>query len=288
MRTLLLTTTLLLATLFPLAAQSNKSPNNKSITTTTMNTTPTSEEKELILVHIHAAFPESNTVPTSQLQELISKAWQKGLQYEFDVIEDLGIYIMATYALGENFEEDVQGAWRLLEDSSLNSRQKADRLETLARQELAKRENNTEEQREVLDVESQKGAMEAGKVSQDDYSETKQISLPYKELAIWAVDKLRKGDMTAVLQNFSPTVIEKVGMPKVETIFQERILPMFKSSTGVRVSTDVGKTRDAFGHEGFVFFMDLSTPHGLQPVMVMVLKENDKLVIGSLAHDDRR
>jgi hypothetical protein len=83
-------------------------------------------------------------------------------------------------------------------------------------------------------------------------------------------------------------VIQNVGMPKVKSVFHEKILPMFKSSTGVKISGDVGKTRDGFGHEGFVFFMDLTTPQGIQPIMVMVLKENEKLVIGSLAHDDRR
>ncbi|QHT71038.1 hypothetical protein GXP67_32495 [Rhodocytophaga rosea] len=288
MKILLFTISFLLSTLSLLFAQAIHSSTDKTTLSTTMHTTPTSEEKEMILEHIHAAFPESTSVPSAQLQGLIVKAWQKGLQYEFNELEDLGIYVMATYALGDNFEENVRGALRLLEDSSLTSRQKADRLETLARQELSKREEYTEGHRDVRDIESQEAAMQAAKVSTDEYTETQNSSQPYRQLAIWAVDKLRNGDMTAVLQKFSPTVIEKVGMPKVEIIFQERILPMFTSSTGVSVSTDVGKTRDAFGHEGFVFFMDLSTPQGIQPVMVMVLKENEKLVIGSLAHDERK
>lgn len=256
-----------------------------------MNTLPTSNQEELLIEYIHTIFPESTSVPASQLKELIGKAWQKGLQYEFNDAEDLGIYVIATYALGENFEETVRGALRLLEDTSLTSREKADRLESLAKQELDKRENdenNTDEEREILDIESQEAAVQAGKVSADEYTETQQISQPYRQLAIWTVDMLRKGDMASVLEKFSPTVIQNVGMPKVKSVFQEKILPMFTSSTSVKVSSDVGTTRDGSGHEGYVFFMDLISPKGIQPIIVVVLKENDELVIGSLAHDERR
>jgi hypothetical protein len=59
---------------------------------------------------------------------------QKGVQYGLNNEEDLAVYAITSYVLGENFDEEVPEAAMVLQNKNYSSRQKAELLESFAKQ----------------------------------------------------------------------------------------------------------------------------------------------------------
>ncbi len=214
------------------------------------------------------------------------------MQYGFDCSHDLGIYVIASYALGANFEEEVPKAAMLLGDTTCSSRQKADRLESLAKQLLTTRgyeENSVEAVDDnIQDMLAQEAAMQANGAATDAYASVQMAIKPYQLLAYWTVEKLRKRNMASVLKKMSSNLIKEVGISEVEEVFRARIVPFFKASMDVADPAEEGKTSDKFGSEGYSFFMNLFALRpekpfiGYKPFVLIIVKENGQLMIASL------
>jgi hypothetical protein len=52
--------------------------------------------------------------------------------------------------------------------------------------------------------------------------------------------------MAAVLKKFSPNFTNYLGLPKVEKVFQEQMIPFFTASTGITESITITMTHDGF------------------------------------------
>lgn len=248
--------------------------------------------QEDLIQFLRITFPESRSVPAGQIKQNIGMAWQKGSQYGFDCDNDLGIYVIAAYALGENFEAEVPEAAVLLRNTTYSSRQKADRLEKLAKQVLADRgyEQNSVEavDANIQDMLAREAAMQANGAAPDGYSAAQMASQPYQMLAYWVTEKLRRGNTASVLKKMSPNLIREVGIPKIEEVLREQIVPYFRASMDVAEPAEPGKTCDKFGSEGYYFSMNLFALRqekpfiGYKPFVLILVKENDQLVIASL------
>ncbi|MBD0257503.1 MAG: hypothetical protein ICV83_17450 [Cytophagales bacterium] len=308
MKTLSFALALLTGSFLPLLAQPAK-PSSQPYATTTMNVTQ--QTKAELFEVIRNAFPGARSVTDGQLKQHIDNAWQKGLHYGFKGPDAVGSYVIAAYALGENFDREMPEAAALLQDASLTSGEKADRLEALAQdavQALMQGGGHSVEERVDAGVEAmlaEEAARQARGDTTDpadpyhDYYETQRISQPYRLVAEWAVDKLRKGDLEAVLKRFSPNIMQEVGRPRVEAIFREKVVPFFQASMEVSDSVEVGKAEFPNGAEGYGFMMHQvalrrTKPYiGSKPFAIMVVQENGQLLIAGVdvereqAHQDQ-
>jgi hypothetical protein len=298
MKTLLFALALLTGSFLPLLAQRAKPSSQPYATAKTMNATQ--QTKAELLQFLRNVFPGSRSMPDPQLKQQIDNAWQKGLHYGFEGRDAVGTYVIAAYALGENFDREVPEAAGLLQDASLTSDEKADRLEALAQeavQALTRGGGHSVEERVDAGVEAmlaEEAARQARGDTTDpadpyhDYYETQRISQPYRLVAEWAVDKLRKGDLEAVLKKFSPNVMREVGRPWIETLFREKVIPFFRASLETSDSVEVGKTEYANGAEGYGFFMHLvalrrTKPYiGSKPFAILVVQENGQLLVAGV------
>ncbi len=301
MKTLLFALALLTGSLLPLLAQPAKPSSQPYATAKTMNATQ--QTKAELLRFLRDVFPESRSVPDGQLKQQIDNAWQKGLHYGLEGRDAVGTYVIAAYALGENFDREMPEAAALLQDESLTSDEKTDQLEALAReavQALMQGGGHSVEERVDAGVQAmlaEEAARQARGDTTDpadpyhDYHETQRISQPYRLVAEWAVDKLRKGDLEAVLKKFSPNVMREVGRPRIEAIFREKVIPFFQASLEVSDSVEVGKTGYANGAEGYGFFMQLvalrrTRPYiGTKSFAITVVQENGQLLVAGVDVD---
>ncbi len=301
MKTLLFALALLTGSFLPLLAQPAKPSSPPYATTKTMNATQ--QTKAELFEVIRKSFPGSRSVTDGQLKQQIDNAWQKGLHYGFKGRDAVGTYVIAAYVLGENFDRENPEVAALLQDASLTSGEKVDRLEALAQdavQALVQGGGYSVEERVDAGVEAmlaEEAARQARGDTTDpadpyhDYYETQRISQPYRLVAEWAVDRLRKGDLQAVLKKFSPNVMREVGQPRVETIFREKVIPFFQASMEVSDSVEVGKAEYPNGAEGYGFFMHLvalrrTKPYiGSKPFTILVVQENGQLLIAGVDVD---
>jgi hypothetical protein len=195
-----------------------------------MNATQTQQTKAELLQFFRDVFPGSRSVADAELKQQIDKAWQKGLHYGFEDRDAVGSYVIAAYALGENFDREIPEATALLQDSSITSTEKADRLEALAQeavQALMPGGGHSVEERVDAGVQAmlaEEAARRAGGNTADpadpyhDYYEVQRVSQPYRLVAEWAVDKLRKGDLEAILNKFSPRTMQEVGRSRASAL----------------------------------------------------------------------
>jgi hypothetical protein len=300
MKTLLFALILLAGFVSPLPAQ-KAHPTQPYATSTPMNATQRTKA-ELFQV-IRSAFPGSRSVPDAELKQKIDQAWQRGLHYGFRGDDQVGTYVIAAYVLGENFDRDVPEAAAVLQDASLTGTEKTDRLEALAQeavQALRLGGGHSAEERVAAGVAAllaEEAARPASGNPTDpadpylDYHETQRISQPYRLVAEWAVDKLRKGDLEAVLKKFSPNVMQEVGRSKVEALLREKVVPFFQASMEVSDSVEVGKAEYVNGAVGYAFFMHLvalrrTKPYiGSKPFVMLVTQENGQLLIAGVDVD---
>lgn len=289
---------------FPLLlAQKPKFPSQPYATPTTMNAAQQTQNE--LFQFMRNAFPGSRSVPDAGLRQSIDKAWQQGLHYGLSGGDELGTYVIAAYALGENFDRDIAEAAAVLQDPSYTGLEKTEWLEAFANdavQALMQPENNpTDGEARATGVDAQVRAMldeEATRQARGNagdpndpyhaYHEVQRASQPYRLLAQWAVDRLRHGDLAAVLKKFSATVLGEVGQSKAEAVFREKVVPFFQASLDVADSVEVGKVQLADGMEGYAFSMHLvalrkTKPFiGTKPFTLMVVAESGRLVIANV------
>lgn len=181
--------------------------------------------------------------------------------------------------LGENFDQEIPEAAHILHDTGYTSMQKATQLETWTRQVM----DALDEYTELAQQTAAKGqAQENAETSVNDYLDMQTISQPYQQLATWTVERLRAGDITSVIRKFSTNFIKYLGIEKVETVFQQQMLPFFVSSHAVNGSSTVTMTTDGFGSKGFAFYMQLDSSDGKKPFIIYVVNENNQLVVANL------
>jgi hypothetical protein len=268
-----------------------------------MNATRTQQTKAELLQFIRDVFPDSRSVPDAELKQQIDKAWQKGLHYGLQGPDHVGSYVIAAYVLGENFDQDLPEAAALLHDAAFTSAEKVDRLEALAKDSvlaMASGEGNYADERmddQVQAMLAEEAARQEGGNAGNtadpyrEHYEVQRVSQPYRLVAEWAVDKLRRGDLEAILKKFSPGVIAKVGRPRVEAILREKVIPFFQASMDIADPVEVGKTKLENGAEGYAFFMHLFALRrtkpliGTKPFLIVVVPENGQLLIASVDVD---
>jgi hypothetical protein len=308
MKTLSFALALLAGSVSPLLAQ-KANDSHPYATTTTMNATQQTQAE--LLQFLRDVFPNSQSVPDAELKQKIDQAWQKGLHYGFRGGDQLGTYVIAAYVLGENFDQDIPEVAALLQDSSFTSAEKVDQLETFAQDAVqalaggAGKQADGQVDGQVQALLAEEAARQASGNTGDptdpyhDYYEVQRVSQPYRLVAEWAVDKLRQGDLEAILNKFSPGVMQAVGRPRVEAILREKVIPFFQASLEVADSVEVGKAEFENGAEGYAFSMHLVALRrtkpliGTKPFTIVVVQENGQLLVASVdvdrqyAHQDR-
>jgi hypothetical protein len=281
---------ILLSLFFSLSPLMAQKENQSSNTKTNPNSMLLTDSfKSRLVDFLHESFPESKEAPVAEMKKTIHTVLQKAIGYGLDNEADLAIYVITAYILGENFDEEVPEARQLLQDTRYSSNQKATQLETWTRQvmqtleedhELAEqvgaKQKSMQENAQVL---QQTGNAEA---SVSEYLDMQQASASYHQLANWTVEKLRSGDLTAVMRKFSPNFMDYLGKDKVEKVFAEQMLPYFVASTGVDTSSTITMTTDGFGSKGFAFYLNLTTAEGKKPFIVYIVNENNQLVVANL------
>jgi transcriptional regulator of aromatic amino acid metabolism len=284
MKNLFFTLTLLIGSFLPLLAQKTNTTSKNQSTLTNMKITASFEQQ--VLEFLYEAFPDSKSVPSQQMKASIHMVLQKGVQYGLNNEEDLAVYAITSYVLGENFDEEVPEAAMVLQNKNYSSRQKAELLESFAKQVVTALEQDEHLAQQVATKQqamlAQKPTTQANEASMDEYLSMQMTSQPYQQLASWATEQLRKGDMAAVLKKFSPNFTNYLGLPKVEKVFQEQMIPFFTASTGITESITITMTHDGFGSEGYAFYMNLNSSQGIKPFIVYVVKEKGQLVIANL------
>jgi hypothetical protein len=274
----------IIISLSPLLAQkANQSPTNKTNPNTMLLT---DSFKSRLVDFLHESFPESKEAPVTEMKKTIHTVLQKAIHYGLDNEADLAIYVITAYVLGENFDEDVPEAGKFLQDTGYTSNQKANQLEAWTRQVMQTLEEDEELARQV--GARQKAMQQNAQVLQEtetpvaDYLDMQQASASYHQMANWTVERLRAGDITAVMRRFSPNFMDYLGKDKVVTVFQEQMLPFFVASTGVDSSSTITMTTDGFGSKGFAFYLNLTSTEGNKPFIIYIVNENNQLVVANL------
>jgi hypothetical protein len=274
----------IMLSLSPLLAQkTNQSSKNKTISNPMLLT---DSFKSRLVDFLHESFPESKSAPVAEMKKTIHTVLQKAIGYGLDNEADLAIYVITAYVLGENFDKEVPEARQLLQDRSYTSNQKATQLETWTKQVMQTLEEDEELAQQV--GAKQKSMQQNAQVLQEaeapvsEYLDMQQASASHHQLANWTVERLRSGDLTAVLRKFSPNFMEYLGKDKVSNVFNEQMLPFFVASTGVDASSTITMTTDGFGSKGFAFYLNLTTTEGKKPFIVYIVNENNQLVVANL------
>jgi hypothetical protein len=272
----------LLAQSATVAHKKSNSSTPKNLHSTSMLITAAYQEKLIQL--LHESFPESKDVPSDEMNRVLHRVLQKGVGYGLDNQADLASYVITAYVLGENFDEEVPEAAQVLRNRGYNSHQKAAILENFVQQTLQALEQDEELAGKVgaQQAANRSQAQATGETSMSDYLTMETDSKAYRQLADWAVEKLRKGDVDAVIQQFSPNFIDYLGLQQVQSVFKKEMVPFFAGSTGLENSTTVTKTHDSFGSSGFAFYMSLNTGGQVKPFVMYLVKENDRIVLANL------
>ncbi|QHT65638.1 hypothetical protein GXP67_02630 [Rhodocytophaga rosea] len=274
-------------TVSPLLAQkANQSPNNKTISNPMLLT---DSFKSRLVDFLHESFPDSKATPVAEMKKTIHTVLQKAIGYGLDNEADLAAYVITAYVLGENFDQEIPEAKQLLQDTGYTSNQKANQLETWTRQVMQTLEEYKELAQQV--GAKQKSMQQNAQVLQQtdhseapvsEYMDMQQASASYHQMANWAVERLRSGDLTSVMRKFSANFMDYLGKEKVEKVFAEQMLPYFVGSTGIDASSTITMTTDSFGSKGFAFYLNLTSAEGKKPFIVYIVNENNQLVVANL------
>ncbi len=263
----------------PLFAQKTKPSSQPYATTTTMNAAQQSKTK--LFQFIRNSFPGSRLVPDTELKQKIDKAWEKGRHYGLSEDDDLGVYAIAAYALGENFDREIPQAAAVLQDTSYSSAEKTEWLYAFA-------DDAVQEMRLPEGKAADEGSDEATRRAN---GSTADPTNPYQHVAGWAADRLRKGDVAAILRRFSPSVIEEVGLPRVEAVLRNKVVPVFKASLEVVDEVKVEKLEYPDGREGYalsshLFALRRTKPYiGSKPFIILIVQENGQFFVADVDVD---
>lgn len=243
------------------------------------NTLSTPQFRQQLIQLLHESFPDSRLVPAGQMNQSLTNVLQKAQGYGLDNQADLASYVITAYVLGENFDTEVPEAAQVLQNSRYSSHQKAAQLENWTKQVM-----NALEEDEGLaqQVAAKQAEPQTADASAGDYLTMQANAGPFRQVAEWAVARLRAGDAASVIGQFSPNFTQHLGQPTVERVFQEQMLPFFTGSTGLANGTTITMTHDSFGSEGFAFYLTLASPQGNRPFVLYVVNENNRIVVANL------
>jgi hypothetical protein len=266
----------------PLFAQKT-TPAPKTVSTPAKMTLTTQLTNQMVAL-VHETFPESKSEPAAKLYQGVRGVMQKAVVYGIDNEADLATYVLTSYILGGDFDEEVPEAGAFLRNPRYTSHQKATQLESWAQQAVEALENDDELARKVTgkQAEMRQAKPSAPEASPGEYLNMQAESKPYKVLADWAVARLRAGDAKAVMDRFSPNFMQHLGRPAVERAFREQMVPFFAGSANVGNGTTITKTHDGFGSEGFAFYFTLNGPEKGKPFVLYVVNEKGNLVVANI------
>ncbi|HEX8529519.1 MAG TPA: hypothetical protein VF646_05830, partial [Cytophagales bacterium] len=128
------------------AQQTTSNPKTVSIPAK-MTITP--DFKRRLVDFLHQSFPESRSVPATQLNQRLDKVLRKAVGYGLDNEADLATYVITAYVLGEDFDVEVTEAGQILRNPRYTSNQKAQQLESWTRQVMQALEEDDSLAREV-------------------------------------------------------------------------------------------------------------------------------------------
>jgi hypothetical protein len=118
-----------------------------------------------------------------------------------------------------------------------------------------------------------------------DYLDMEAGAGPYREMAEWLVKRLVAGDAAEVIRNFSPNFRDHLGLDTVQWVFGEQMLPFFRGGTGLGNASTVTYTHDAFGSQGYVFYLTLTHPDGEKPFAIYLVHEAGRIVLANVVLD---
>jgi hypothetical protein len=243
---------------------------------------------------LHDVFPGARSAPDASLRQQINRAWEKGRHYGFKGRDELGTFVIAAYVLGDNFDQDIPEVAALLQDASHSAAEKTDRLEALTEgpmQALIQAGAPGEPAgADEPDHEEAAGGGNPGGLTGSvlDYYDVQRASHPYRAAADWAVERLRQGDLQAVLARFSPGVFREVGRAQLETALRREVIPFFQAGMAVEEPVDLGTIRYENGSEGYYFSMHLTVMRRTkpyirqQPFEIVVVRENGQFLIAGI------
>ncbi len=227
---------------------------------------------------LHETFPDSREMPAGESKQAISRLHKKANAYGLLSAENIAIYAIIAYQLGEDFDTEFPAATEILNHPGYSQDQKAGHLQNWTQQLLETLASAPENH-----PSSNSSAHSPGdETPMPDYLAMQAESQPYEEMAHWLVQQLTDGALGAVISHFSPNFYQQLGQHTVETVFAEQMLPFFAGSTGLGNSRTVTHTHDSFGSKGFAFYLSRLGPDGEKPFVLYLVNENGRLVLANL------
>jgi hypothetical protein len=237
------------------------------------------------LVHfLHETFPDSLDMPEGELEAAVVRLVEKAQHYGMTDESSVAVYVTTAYLLGEHFDTQFPAAADILNyDDRYHAGEKAQRLENWTRelfQALEGAEPGADPEAAPADEPSEEVlAAEAGMT---DYLSMEAGAGPYREMADWLVRQLVAGEVAEVLRHFSPNFRDHLGLPTVERVFSEQMLPFFAGGTGLGNASTVTYTHDVFGSQGYAFYLTLNSPEGAKPFAMYLVFESGRIVLANV------
>jgi hypothetical protein len=245
-----------------------------------MNPTTTFEDR---LVHfLHETFPDSLEMPEGELEAAVGRLVSGASSYGMTDEASIAVYVTTAYLLGEHFDTQFPAAADILNDRSYPAGEKAELLKNWTRQLFEALEGGTEPGAAPEAAPADTGTAEA---EMADYLSMENGAGPFREMADWLVRRLVAGDLAEVIRHFSPNFRDHLGLPTVERVFTEQMLPFFAGGTGLGNASTVTYTHDAFGSQGYAFYLTLNGPEGAKPFAMYLVHESGRIVLANVVPD---
>lgn len=234
------------------------------------------------LVHfLHETFPDSLDMPEGELEAAVERLMDKARHYGMTDESGIAVYVTTAYLLGEHFDTQFPAAADILnDDSHHHAGEKANRLEHWTRELFEALEGTGPDTLEAAPADPVAAGAEM-----TDYLRMETGAGPYREMADWLVRRLVAGEVAEVLQHFSPNFRDHLGLPTVERVFAEQMLPFFAGGTGLGNASTVTYTHDAFGSQGYAFYLTLNTLEGAKPFAMYLVLESGRIVLANVVPD---
>lgn len=240
----------------------------------------TPDLKHRLTQFLHESFEDSRHIPSPEMDQVLDMLLHKAVQYGFDNEADLASYVITSYVLGADFDTEVPEAAQVLTNSAYTSNQKATIVENFAKQAVQALESNPALAAQV--AAAQQTLQETNSSSMTDYVSMESASAPYREVAGRIIAYLVNGDLVSILSCFSPNFLNHLGINQVQQVFQTQLFPFFADGQGLGPSQTITLTHDAFGSQGFAFYLTLAHPDGEKPFIMYMVSENGRIVVANL------
>ena len=240
---------------------------------------------ETRLVHfLHETFPDSLDMLEGELEDAVAGLVEKARSYRMNDEASIAVYVTTAYLLGVQFDTQFPAAAKILNDHSYGAAEKAELLESWTKELFQALEGDGEPAAPGAAPADGDGMTPEGEAeaSMSDYLHMEAGAEPYRELAESLVKSLIRGHVSVVLRHFSPNFREHLGLDTVEWVFQEQMVPFFAGAAGLGNSCTTTYTHDAFGSQGYVFYLTLNSPDGEKPFAMYMVKEARRIVLANI------